>query len=126
IFVLLDAGATVLFGLAGSLPLILAARLGMGAAQAGMLSCATSSLSRWYPATQRALTTGVIGSALSVGGAIGAALTGICVPWLGWRWLFVLYALPGLLWAVWFLFWFRDDPQDHPGVNAAELGFIGD
>ncbi len=26
----------------------------------------------------------------------------------------------GVIWAVIFYFWFRDDPREHPGVNAAE------
>ena len=43
---------------------------------------------------------------------------------LGWRSPFVIFALPGILWAVWFLYWFRDRPQDHPGVNAGELVLI--
>ena len=29
--------------------------------------------------------------------------------------------LPGLVWAFYFFRWFRDDPKDHPDVNAAEL-----
>src|SRR5439155_14942168 len=46
LFALLDAAATVLFGLARSLPALTTARLGMGAAQAGMLACATNSISK--------------------------------------------------------------------------------
>src|SRR5713226_3185538 len=50
LFALLDALAAGLFGLAGNLPTLLAARLGMGTAQAGMLPCATNSVSKWFPA----------------------------------------------------------------------------
>ena len=41
-----------------------------------------------------------------------------------WRWLYGLYAVPGVLWAVWFFLWFRDRPQDHRRVNAAELALL--
>jgi len=41
-----------------------------------------------------------------------------------WRTLYVIYAVPGVLWAVWFALWFRDRPQDHRGVNAAELTLL--
>jgi ACS family glucarate transporter-like MFS transporter len=123
-FTALGSAALGLAGLAGGLPGLVAARLGMGAAQAGLLPCATNTVSRWLPATRRALASGVIGSSLSVGGALGAALTGLLLADLGWRWLFALFALPGLAWAAWFVLWFRDRPEDHPSVNPAELALI--
>ncbi|MGH7224392.1 MAG: MFS transporter, partial [Gemmataceae bacterium] len=33
-------------------------------------------------------------------------------------------ALPGVAWACWFAVWFRNRPQEHPAVNAAELAII--
>src|SRR5581483_10132563 len=33
-------------------------------------------------------------------------------------------ALPGLIWAAWFQRWFREWPDEHTGVNAAELAII--
>jgi ACS family glucarate transporter-like MFS transporter len=124
-FMLLGSAAMGVTGLASGLAGLLAARLGMGAGQAGLLPCATASVSRWLPATKRAFASGVLGAAMSVGGALGAALTATLVGRLGWRWLFLLYALPGLFWAAWFGWWFRDRPEDHPGANPAELALIG-
>jgi ACS family glucarate transporter-like MFS transporter len=123
-FMLLASAAMGATALAGGLAGLLAARLGMGTGQAGLLPCATGSVSRWLPMTRRAFASGVLGAAMSVGGALGAALTGALVGPLGWRWLFLLYALPGVAWAIWFACWFRDRPQDHPGVNPAELALI--
>jgi MFS family permease len=37
-----------------------------------------------------------------------------------WRQSFYIFGIPGLLWVVAFALWFRDNPRDHPGVNAAE------
>jgi sugar phosphate permease len=42
----------------------------------------------------------------------------------GWRWVFYLFALMGVVWAAWFALVYRNRPQEHPGVNAAELAFI--
>jgi MFS transporter, ACS family, glucarate transporter len=42
----------------------------------------------------------------------------------GWRWAFVLFGSVGLVWAVFFWFGYRDDPEKHPRINAAELAFI--
>jgi nitrate/nitrite transporter NarK len=78
----------------------------------------------WHPPTERALASGVLAAAMSIGGAIGAALTGWLLLALNWRVIFVLYAIPGLLWAVAFWFWFRETPEDHPGTNEAERTLI--
>jgi MFS transporter, ACS family, glucarate transporter len=45
---------------------------------------------------------------------------------VGWRWAFNVFAIPGIVWAVVFFWWFRDDPRDHPGVNAAELALLSE
>jgi sugar phosphate permease len=111
-------------GAAGGLPALLASRLALGAAQAGQLPCAAGSVARWLPAGRRGLASGALGSSLSVGAALGAWLTGLLLAPLGWRLVFALYAVPGLVWSVWFFLWFRDRPQDHPGVNPAELDLI--
>jgi ACS family glucarate transporter-like MFS transporter len=119
------AAAMTVVALAGGLPSLLAGRLALGTAQAGMLPCSTGSVRTWFPATRRALASGALGSSLSIGGALGAALTGWLIEPIGWRWLFFLFALPAVAWAVWFTLWFRDRPQDHRMVNAAERELIG-
>lgn len=103
---------------------LIAARLGMGGVQAAVFPCATQSIAHWFPSTRRGVASGALGGFMSVGGFIGALLTGYLIVYLGWRLLFVLYALPGILWAAGFWFWFRDRPEQHRGVNQAELALI--
>jgi sugar phosphate permease len=119
------SAATVLLGLAGGLGVLLLARLAMGTAQAGMFPCATDTFAKWFPPTQRAVASGFLAGAMSVGGALGAFLTGWFLPEVGWRGLFLLYALPGFAWAAGFYAWFRDRPQDYPRVGLKELAAIG-
>ncbi|HUR52981.1 MAG TPA: MFS transporter, partial [Gemmataceae bacterium] len=58
-------------------------------------------------------------------GAVAApAVTAYLIDLAGWRLAFVLYGLIGVLWAVGFWWWFRDDPAQHRGVNEAELARI--
>lgn len=114
-----------------------AARLLLGILQAGIFPCATLILAVWYPRTQRGLATALLNSFMLIGSAVSSMLTG----WLlgpmgrlfegfglaredGWRGVFALFALPGLAWAVWFYWWFRNRPEDHAGVNAAELALL--
>lgn len=103
---------------------IITARLGMGAVQAGVFPCATQSIAQWFPRTRRGLASGALAGFMSVGGFVGALLTGYLVVHLGWRLLFALYAVPGFLWAAGFWFWFRDQPSQHRSVNQAELALI--
>jgi nitrate/nitrite transporter NarK len=96
----------------------------MGAAQAGIFPCSANSLSKWFPSTQRGLPSGLLASFMSIGGAAGAFLTGQLLEHLGWRWIFLLYVVPGVIWAVGFYLWFRDRPEEHPSVGARELEII--
>ncbi len=125
LFVLLFSATTGLMGLAASMLALMLARLGMGAAQAGIFPASTSSIAKWFPPTRRAFASGALGSFMSVGGAVGALLTGALLEeGVPWQWLFVLYALPGVLWAAWFYLWFRDTPAEHRSVNPQELALI--
>jgi ACS family glucarate transporter-like MFS transporter len=119
------SAATALCAIALGFPSLLLARAGMGAAEAGIFPCAAASLARWFPASSRASVSGALASFMGVGGALGTILTGWLLLAVSWRWVFLIYALPGLIWAVWFYFWFRDRPQDHRSVNAAELDIMG-
>ena len=48
----------------------------------------------------------------------GGAFTPLLVVWvfsfLSWRDAFVLFGAIGMVWAIFFFRWFRDDPRDHP------------
>ena len=105
-----------------------------GVAQAGIFPCSAAILANWLPTSRRALASGLLGSFMSLGGALGSFLTGLAISGFAWGSLdvspilwqsvFLLFALPGLLWAACFRYWFRDDPRSHRGVNPAELSCI--
>jgi sugar phosphate permease len=116
--------ATACSGIAGSAASLIAARVGMGLAQAGLFPCSTNSIAHWHPQTGRAFASGMLGAFMSVGGAIGVSLTGVLLVHLDWRWIFGLYSLPGMIWAIGFFVWFRDRPADHGAANLAEQAFI--
>ena len=121
------AGWSIIMALtaaATSLPALLSARWAMGALQAGIFPCCTMILACWYPVTRRGFTSALLNSYMLIGGVLASWMTAKLIGPLGWRWLFLLYAVPGLAWACWFAVWFRDRPRDHAGVNAAELAII--
>ena len=85
----------------------------MGAAQAGVFPCAVKALGQIFPETERARATGLLGSGMTIGGALAPVLAAVFLaslsPWANslsidrWRLLLAAYALPGILWMVAFL-----------------------
>jgi sugar phosphate permease len=59
-----------------------------------------------------------------IGGALSQVLAGYLIVAFGWRGAFVAFGAAGLLWVVAFLWWFYDNPAEHPDVNSAELELL--
>jgi ACS family D-galactonate transporter-like MFS transporter len=118
------SSAALCIGLAPGLWLLLTAQLIMGAAQAGIFPASCFSISHWIPLARRTLACGFLAMGMQVGAITAGVLTGPLIGLIGWRWVFVVYAVPGFIWAVAFLVRFRDDPKSDPTVNEAELALI--
>jgi len=121
IFSIIWSVATLLMAKATGLWTMIAARLAKGVGQAGLFPGSTNIFARWIPETERALVNGSLAGCMTLGTAIATMAGGWIVEHHGWRWMFGLFALPGLLWAWGFWWWFRNRPQEHPAVNLAEL-----
>jgi ACS family glucarate transporter-like MFS transporter/ACS family D-galactonate transporter-like MFS transporter len=61
---------------------------------------------------------------MQVGAITAAVLSGPLIVWIGWRWVFLVYAVPGFLAAAVFLVRFCNDPRTDGKVNSAELDLI--
>ena len=118
--------ATALFGTVRSFPLLLIIWSVVGLSQAGAFPVAMRAIAAWFPPSERALASGSLASMMSVGAAVGAGLTGWLIGWIPWQTLFVIYAIPGLVWAGGFHRWFRNQPDEHRAVNRPELQLIRD
>lgn len=116
--------ATAAFGIAQGAAVLIAGRITVGLAQAGLFPCAAATVSRWHPPAERALASGTLGAAMSIGAASGAAMTGELLQVMSWRSIFLLYAVPGVIWSVVFYRWFRNTPELHPAVSAGERSLI--
>ncbi|MEJ7595124.1 MAG: MFS transporter [Planctomycetaceae bacterium] len=116
--------ATIGIGVAPGFWLLIVAQLIMGVAQAGVFPASCNSIGHWMPLAQRTLGCGVFTAGMQVGAIIASGSAGVLILGFGWRWVFVAFALPGLLWAVGFISWFRDRPEQTPAVDANELELI--
>ena len=124
VFALAWSLATIGIGVAPGFWLLIVAQLIMGIAQAGIFPASCQSIGHWMPLARRSLACGVLAAGMQVGAILASALTGPLIAPLGWRWVFVVFALPGVVWAVWFFPRFRDHPEQAPGISAGELALI--
>ena len=116
--------ATLLMGLSTGIWLLAILYLFNGLFQAGLFPACTKSLSRWFPSNRRAVASGGLASAMSLGSAAASAIAGLLLNQIGWRGAFLIFGTTGLIWVVCFFRWFRDRPEDDPRVNSEELILI--
>jgi sugar phosphate permease len=95
-----------------------------GAGEAGAFPNLTKAFNRWLPPAERSRAQGIMWMSARLGGAFTPMLVYLCLKHVTWRTAFLLFGLPGLVWAVLFFLWYRDDPRTHPQVNAAEAALL--
>lgn len=115
---------TALTGAAWNVGSMWVIRFLFGAGEAGCFPNLTRMLSVWLPKRERVTAQSLMWACTRWGGAATPPLVLLAIELVGWRWAFVLFASVGVIWCVVFLFWFRDQPEEHKGVNAAELELI--
>lgn len=104
--------------------LLIVAQLTMGVAQAGLFPAACNSIGHWMPLSQRSFACGIAAAGLQVGAIAASGLTSFLLVPLGWRLVFVAFALPGFLWTLGFFSRFRDDPAEVFAPDSGELALI--
>lgn len=117
---------TALTGAAWSFTSLWLARFLFGAGEAGCFPNLTRMLGTWLPTRSRLRAQALMWACTRWAGAVTPLLVLALVQWQGWRWAFVMLAGLGFVWATAFYLWFRDDPAEHPAVNAEELALLQD
>jgi ACS family glucarate transporter-like MFS transporter len=124
LFTAVGSVAAALCAIASRVWVFVGLRATMGINQAGLFPCTTGTIKNWFPWSHWGMANGFLTASQQAGAGGGMIAAGFVAAWLGWRWTFVAFAIPGLLWAAWFLFWFRDRPDEHSSVNPAELALL--
>lgn len=117
---------TGLTGLAMGFLSLLIYRFLFGLAEAGAFPTTARVLYMWLPVGERGFAQGINLS----GSRLGAAFALPAIAWMltvaGWRLSFLILGVIGVLWAIGWYLWFRNDPKDHPSVSERELAHIVD
>ena len=95
-----------------------------GVGEAGAFPGATRAMQLWYPRHERGFVQGITHSASRVGAAIAPPIVVLIMTTLGWRSVFYISGVVGIVWALWWYLAYRNLPEEHGLVNAAELEHI--
>ena len=92
-----------------------------GAGEAGAFPNMTRVFTTWLPIKERERAQAMLWLATRVSAAFTPLLVVQIISFVGWRRTFEIFGVIGVIWAVVFFWWFRDNPAEHPSVNKAEL-----
>src|SRR6266568_3949062 len=115
---------TALTAAAISYPWLLVTRFLFGVGEAGAWPNVARTFSRWFPSSERGTAQGIFFMGAHLAGGLTPLLVAAMLTRLPWRAVFVIFGTIGFAWAAAWYSWFRDDPAQHPAVNATELDKI--
>ena len=113
--ILLFAAASVLCGVAPSVPLLIAARAVQGLGAAIMMALAMAFAATLVPKARTGSALGLLGTMSAIGTALGPSLGGLLIAGPGWRAIFLINVPLGILT---FILAYRALPPDRRGPNA--------
>ena len=103
---------------------LLVTRFLFGVGEAGCFPNLAKCFSTWLPQHERLRAEGFKAASARWGGAVTPVVFVYLQQWLGWRGVFQVCAAIGVVWAVVFYRWYRDDPREIAGINEAELRLL--
>lgn len=130
LFVALTACAGSIFPLAewgvAAFAIFLVIQFCFGMGEAGAFPNISKAIYNWFPENQRGFAKGVTWTAARLMGGLTPFIWVLLVTTGGleWRQALWLFAAVAVGWCVLFVWWFRNKPEEHPAVNAAEADLI--
>lgn len=115
---------TVTTGLANGFLMLLAVRFLFGIGEAGAYPNSSIALVKWFPANERARGQATIWSASRIGGALTPLIIAPIQLLYGWRVSFYFLGTLGVLWVIFWAFWYKEEPSQHPSIDKNELDEI--
>jgi len=112
--------ATVWTGLASGLVTLFIARFLLGLGEGATFPTATKAMATWLPARRRAFAQGIAHSFSRIGNAIAPPIVGYIVVAYSWHMAFYVLGAVSLVWVIWWVGFFRDNPHNDPRLTAAE------
>ncbi|MGH9356254.1 MAG: MFS transporter [Terriglobia bacterium] len=118
------AAATILTGLAGGLVTMLGARVLLGFGEGATFPTATRAMSDWVPEGKWGFAQGITHSSSRLANALTPPLVAWLIMLVTWRGSFIVMGVVSFAWVFVWVFYFRDNPADHPGITPQELKLL--
>ncbi|MEP2240187.1 MAG: MFS transporter [Maribacter sp.] len=117
--------ATLVQGMVNSFTALLGLRTSIGMFEAPSYPINNLIVTRWFPENERASAIATYTSGQFLGMAFLLPVLTLIQDALGWRGLFIVSGVIGLIWAAVWYFFYRD-PQNHKKISKSELRHIKD
>jgi ACS family D-galactonate transporter-like MFS transporter len=115
--------STLLQGFVNSFIVLLGLRASIGIFEAPAYPANNAIVTKWFPENERASAIAIYTSGQFIGLAFLFPVLTVIQDQLGWRGLFIVSGIIGILWAiVWYVFY--RDPDNHKSVSTEELEHI--
>lgn len=121
---LIWAVATAMTGLASGLVSLFLFRVLLGFGEGATFPTATRAMQYWTPQGKRGFAQGITHSFARLGNAITPPLVAWLMVMFTWRGSFAVLGAVSLIWVVAWVWYFRDEPKDHPAITPEELATL--
>jgi MFS transporter, ACS family, glucarate transporter len=111
---------TFITGFSVSVTMMMVCLFLIGMGEAGAFPISNRALSRWMLPTERGFAQGSTHAGSRLASTAAPILVATLIGLYGWHVPFFLFAMVGLVWAVVWIWYYRDVPSEHAGVNDAE------
>ena len=115
---------TAMTAIASGIVSLVVIRFVFGLAEAGAFPTATRGMQLWFPKSERGIVQGVTHSFSRFAVAIVPLIAVAIMVRFGWRWIFYVFGLAGVLWSFAFYLLYRNLPEEHSKVNRSEVAHI--
>ncbi|WP_341795932.1 MULTISPECIES: MFS transporter [unclassified Pseudomonas] len=120
---------SVLTGLMGTVNSVIGlkiCRFLLGIAEGPLPIGIAATINNWFPAKEKGTATGIFLAAVKFGPVLVPPLCVAIVAMWGWREIFYIFAIPGIILAVMWYFLVSNQPAESQFVNSKELSYITD
>ena len=115
---------TGLQGLTSSIFMLKLYRVGLGISEGPLPIGCLQTINHWFPPKEKGTATGIYLAASKFGAVIAPPLGVLIISIWGWREVFFVFAVPGIILSVLWYFAVKNSPAESKMVSPAELEYI--